>query len=430
MYDQVDVAQLGSLADKPARRTTVRWKVVAVLFFLSFLTIIDRICISAAKNDMAVDLSLSDTFFGWVFGAFALGYAVLMIPSGWLADRFGPRRFLALIVLLWSVFTLSTGLVNGAITLVAVRLLFGMAEAGAYPTAARAIFNWMPVTERGLSLGLLNTGSRLGAAIGLALMSVSTFYLGWRLSFALLGVAGFAWATFWVVWFRDYPGEKPDVSESELTYIRASRLVATAEKGGWQALLKLPNAYLVVTQYFASNFTFFICFSWLLPYVRDTYHLDGRQAGLYASIPLYFGAVATWLGGYAVDVLYRKGRKTGSRRIPAIAGFGIAAITLLLAGSMTSGLAFVICFAFTTLGVDLTLSPSWTTASDIGREYTGTLSAAMNTVGSLGAFASSVMFPYLLNSTGGVKAYFYLAAGLDLAAIGCWLLLKRSAGES
>ncbi|MGO8786045.1 MAG: MFS transporter [Terriglobia bacterium] len=84
----------------------VRWRVVAALFLLSFITIVDRVCISAAKGGMAEELHIPDLTFGMVFGAFALGYALFMLPAGWMADHWGTRRSLALIVALWSVFTL------------------------------------------------------------------------------------------------------------------------------------------------------------------------------------------------------------------------------------------------------------------------------------------------------------------------------------
>ena len=128
-----------------------------------------------------------------------------MLPSGWLGDRLGPRRFLALIVaLLVAVHAVNRPGFGGPV-LIAVRLLFGAAEAGAYPTAARAIYNWLPARERGLALGLLNTGSRLGAAFGLAVMSVSVASFGWRVSFVALGIGGVLWAAWWYVWFRDRP---------------------------------------------------------------------------------------------------------------------------------------------------------------------------------------------------------------------------------
>src|SRR5579872_1828902 len=201
-----------------------RGYVVACLCSLSFLTIVDRVCISAAKSDISADLGISDAVFGWVFGAFAVGYTLMMVPSGWLADRFGPRKTLALCVLLSSVLTAVTGWVHGTEILLTVRFLFGLAEAGAFPGAARAIATWLPVKERGLAMGLLNTGSRLGAAFGLWGMSLCVLRFGWLLSFLLLVLTGLFWAVLWFAWFRDRPGSnledhaptKPQVTDSKL----------------------------------------------------------------------------------------------------------------------------------------------------------------------------------------------------------------------
>src|ERR1035441_7752559 len=90
-----------------------RWLVVCAVVAVSFLTILARVGISAAKVEMAHDLGISDLTFGLVFGAFALGYAVFMVPCGLLADRWGPRKSLTLSVFFWSLFTLLTGLVSG-----------------------------------------------------------------------------------------------------------------------------------------------------------------------------------------------------------------------------------------------------------------------------------------------------------------------------
>jgi ACS family glucarate transporter-like MFS transporter len=408
--------------------SAVRWRVLAGLFLLSFVTIVDRVSISAAKNDMAAELRIPDVTFGVVFGAFALGYAVFMAPSGWLADSWGPRKFLAATVACWSLFTLQTGLVSAIAVLVVVRFLFGAAESGAYPTAARAIYAWLATEERGLALGLLNTGSRLGAAIGLTCVSLAVASFGWRKCFVALGLLGFVWAAWWLAWFRDNPAEKSGVSEQELLRIRSTQKRESAGESRWQSLVSLDSALLLV-QYFASNFTFFICFSWLLPYLRSQFSLGPQQAGAWASIPLYAGALATWLSGMAVDALYRHGRRSISRRLPAMFGFGLAAAMLLLAAHAHSLQSFVACFAVTTFGVDFTLSPSWSVSSDLGGPRTGTLSAAMNALGSVGSFVSSIAFPLLLSWTGSIQAHFMLAAALNVAAIFCWWRMRPSFEE-
>ncbi len=454
--------------------TRHRWRVICAVVAVSFLTILARVGISGAKIDMARDLGIGDVTFGVVFGAFAFGYAVFMLPSGLLADRWGPRKSLALSVFFWSFFTLCTGLVSGIAVLISIRFLFGLAEAGVFPQATRAVHNWTLPRERGLALGLLNTGSRLGAAFGLAVIPLCVARLGWRASFVLLGISGAVWSAVWYAWFRDAPaagsgghanqnaslapsadgvttihetsslaplgervsrngaftsrrgtGEGVPNTEPSPVIMEPSQpanpnRAAARGKFPWQAFLRSRNFYLIIYQYFACNFAFFICFSWLLPFLKTRFALTPAQAGLYASIPLYAGALATWSGGAAVDWIYQRGRLRASRAGPAIAGFALSIVTLCVAPYMHSPGWFIACFALMTYGVDVTLSSSWTVCCDVGVEYSGTLSAAMNTLGAMGSLASSLLFPLLMNWTGNVKAYFYIAAVLNVIALVCW----------
>ena len=171
--------------------------VVASVFTLSLITYIDRAAISSAKNAIASDLSLSDTAMGAVFSAFVLGYAMAQIPSGWFADRFGPRIALTVVVTLWSVFTALTGAVNRFATLLTVRFLFGVAEAGAFPGAARVFYNWLPIGERGLANGILFSGALLGGGLAFPFFAWLFNTCGWRGAFYILGMPGLVWGITW-----------------------------------------------------------------------------------------------------------------------------------------------------------------------------------------------------------------------------------------
>ena len=410
---------------KTAAMSHVRWEVVAFLFVFSFVTVVHRVAISAAQNDMARDLGLSNMAFGFVFGVFALGYAFFQLPSGLAADRWGPRVFITMIVLLWSLFTGLTGAVSGLAALIVIRFLFGGAEAGIYPACSRAVYNWVPRRERGVAQGSLFLGSRLGAAFGLSVVSFVIVRVGWRALFWILAACGVALAGAWYAWFRNRPEEKSRVSARELEYIHSDPQAAVEPaRAGLGRLLLGRNARLLMVQYFASNFTFFIAFSWLLPYLRSQYHLSASEAGSYASIPLYFGAFANWVGGIAVDRIYRRGHWRASRMIPAAAGFALGAVALIATISMRTVTGAVICFSLATLGVDLTLSSSWTSCQDIAGDRTGALSGTMNMVGNIGSFVSSVTFPWLLKLTGSAATYFYVAAAVNVVGMLCWFRIR------
>src|SRR5215813_12119260 len=107
-----------------------RHGVLGLLFLLSIITYVDRVCISVAGPRMQADLGLSPRDWGLVTGVFTLSYALFEIPSGALADRIGARRVLTRIVLWWSAFTALTGAANSFMALLATRFFFGAGEAG------------------------------------------------------------------------------------------------------------------------------------------------------------------------------------------------------------------------------------------------------------------------------------------------------------
>jgi len=171
-----------------------RYFMVMGTFLLALLLYVDRICISVAKEPIADALSLSDKQMGWILAAFSLGYAFFQTPSGIMADRYGPRKVLAIIVVLWSTFTALTGAAWNFISLIIVRFLFGAGEAGAFPGMSRAIYSWIPLKERGIVTGINFSGSRLGAAFAVPVVAWLITDFGWRNTFIVLGVAGVVWA--------------------------------------------------------------------------------------------------------------------------------------------------------------------------------------------------------------------------------------------
>ncbi len=147
------------------RPTHVRYRVAGMLFLLSMITYLDRVCIGAAAPLIRRDLGLTGLQMGQIFSAFALAYGIFEVPSGWMGDRFGPRRMLTRIVIWWSAFTALTGQVSSFRSLWIVRFLFGAGEAGAFPNSSCAIAHWFPFAERGRAQGIFFMASRLGVRL-------------------------------------------------------------------------------------------------------------------------------------------------------------------------------------------------------------------------------------------------------------------------
>ncbi len=194
-------------------------------------------------------------------------------------------------------------------------------------------------------------------------------------------------------------------------------------------LLTSSTMLLTMFQYIASNITFFISFTWLLPYLVQQW---GTSAEVYAPIPLVFGMFAQWTAGWLMTVIYERGFPVLSRKIPAIAGFSLAVVGLLAITQVSnlSPLSFVFLFSLAVFGVEMTISPSWSLCMDIGGDKSGTVSATMNMAGNIGSAFSAIVFPFFIaqvtipffaDSTGTANSFFVFAAAVNLLAIFAWL---------
>ena len=412
-------------------RSRVPRRVVFVMgtFLISVLLYVDRACISAAKDSVTGGLGLDDKQWGWVLAAFAFGYALFQVPGGALADRFGPRALLTIVVSAWSLFTGLTGAAWNYVSLLVCRFLFGAGEAGAFPAMARAAYSWIPMRERGVVQGINFSGSRIGGALAMPLVAMMIKALEWRLSFAILAAVGLAFAIVWHRWFRDEPADLPGMSEEELTYILETRQKASPEREATARLsagilLGSKNMWLAMVQYIASNFTFYFALMWAFPYLKQRYDLDMLWAGCATAVPLLCGALGNWVSGAMVDWVYRRGHWKISRRLPAMVGFALAAAGMMALGNVDNVYTGVLFLSIAVFGADMTLSPSWSFCVDIGRKNAGAVSGTMNMAGNFSACFTLLAFPYMSDWTGSEVRYFMVAAGLNIFAIVVWMYMR------
>src|SRR5258708_6219240 len=203
-----------------ARTSHVRWFLVLWLFILSAVSYLDRVNISIAGGSIAEAYHLNDVQLGKVFSAMLVGYALFQTVGGRLADLYGPRRVLAGGVAWWGIFTALTALVPaniaGALLIfIAVRFLLGAGEAVIYPSANQFIARWIPTTERGVANGWIFAGVGAGAGLTPLLITQIMIRYGWRSSFWVCSIIGFAAGAGWFFSARDTPAEHPRVSASD-----------------------------------------------------------------------------------------------------------------------------------------------------------------------------------------------------------------------
>src|SRR6266851_3427679 len=211
--------RMAPLQQRPSR---VRHIVLGLTVAAYMITYMDRVVISAAVPTIQKEFGFSLVTMSYIISSFRWGYALFQIPGGWFGDRIGPRRALTLIVTWWSLFTSSTALAWNAVSMIIIRFLFGIGEAGAFPIATRSLSRWMLPAERGFAQGITHAGSRLGAAMTPSLVVLVIAHYGWRAAFVMFGMLGLAWSAVWFWYYRDTPTEHTSVNKAELQLLTRS----------------------------------------------------------------------------------------------------------------------------------------------------------------------------------------------------------------
>jgi sugar phosphate permease len=403
-------------ADRP---TNVRHVVLGLTVAAYLITYMDRVNIASAVPVIQKELGFSMVTVGWILSSFRWGYALFQIPGGWLGDRIGPRRALALIVTWWSIFTSATALAWSATSMAAFRFLFGIGEAGAFPIATRSLSRWILPGERGFAQGLTHAGSRLGAALTPTLVVLLMAAYGWRAAFFVFGLMGLFWAAIWYWYYRDTPQEHASVNEAERSLILNSVGGARAAKTRsvpWRQILASSTLWTLSAMYFCYAYCIAVYLDWFPKYLNEHRGFDLRQMGMYASLPLLAGTAGDLLGGWASD---RWARRSGdlkrARRGVAVTGFLVAAAGILPATFTASPTASVWYTCVAVFGLETTVGVSWAIPLDIGGDYAGSVSAVMNTCGNIGGAISPALLAYLVRSYGW-NVPFVVASALCVAA--------------
>ena len=409
-------------------RVKVRHAILFLLCLMYFIAYVDRVNISVAAPTLRKELGLTPTQLGLIFSAFAYPYAGMQIVGGWLSDRFGPRRVLAVLSVLWASATIMTGLSWSVASLVVFRLLVGAGEGGAFPTATRAFTFWLPVRERGFAQGITHSFARLGGAITPSIVLAISIRYGWREAFYVLGAASLAWTAVWIVSFRDTPEEHPWVTASELADIGAGGESARMVSGPTPWRLLVSRMWLVTLVDFCYGWSLWVFLTWLPSYLSDARGFKADQIALMTMLPLLGGVVGDTLGGVVSDAIFRRtGDLRLARRTLLVVGLGGALAFMLPAIVIESALGAVCLLSAAFFFLELTNAVLWTLPLDIAGSYAGTAGGIMNTGFGVAGMLSPLVFGLLIERTGHYEPALFISAALLLVGAVCSLAIDPTA---
>jgi len=392
----------------PARGAThVRWLVIGIVMAIMAVTALNRLNLSIAGKLIEEEFSFGTVNMGLVFSAFLWGYGLFQIPWGYVCDRIGPRRTLTGSILCFAVGAGAVGLVprlaavTGISALAAfrlVRFVTGVGEAAISSNVTRVIASWTSVRERGFASGLQVCGLGLGGTLTPVFIAWTMTHWGWRTSFGVCAVLAFLVVALWHSYATDWPEQHAGVNDEELRTIHPG-----SDKGNlrmqppaaatvpWLKMLGSVSVWGLILGYGFQGYAFYVYYNWFYFYAVKMRGLGIMQAAAWTSAPFLAMAVLSPVGGWFSDRLTRITDRRRARHIAVWIGMGLAAL-LLYSGNHLSVTAvalpmIALAAGFTMFGA----ANFWAACIDLAPGYSASLSALMNTVGSIGGVVSSTL---------------------------------------
>lgn len=378
--------------------------ILVMLVILGMVTFLDRINISVAGSSIMHDLHLSPAQWGWVQSAFILSYGLLQIPMGALGDRFGHRNILAAIVLWWSAFTAFTGMAGGLMSLLAIRFMFGIGEAGSSPCSTGVISRWFEKDEVGKAQGYVWAASRMGGALTPFVVIPVMVTVGWRAAFYLLGALGVVWAIVWWLYYRD------SRETSRASSPRNTSSISSTSSLPWSSILGNRQFWLICGMYFFYAFGSWFFFSWFPTFMELGRGFDKTELTYAVAVPFIMSMMGNIAGGHLTDRLTKRyGIKIGRKALGSTS-LAVSAVCMFLAAFIPGKIA-VFVFLSLCFGIfDLMLPSAWALCIDLGKRHAGTISGAMNTAGNIGGFCCGILFGELVQQSGNYNLPLYMIA--------------------
>lgn len=408
--------------------TGFRWKIAVLIFLISFVAYMDRVNLSVATPVIMQEFGFTKIDMGFIQTFFFAGYAIMQVPGGMLAERFGMRKTGAFAILWWSIFTVLTALAKGKMSFSVIRLAFGLGEGPVFPALGSATFKWFNNHEKGKASSSILLGTFFGPVVGpvvtVALMSA----LGWHSVFICFGVVGCVLAWAWHHYAYDNPADSPYVDEAEAAHINEGRAADSLKKSvaPWSKFLCSSQFWAVGIQFMVVDYIMYVFLAWLPLYLTEVHNLSLKSMGIWASFPWIALMAMVFVAGFISDRMANSShseRQYTMRTVTAMAGVAVTSIGLYIAAHTASAGMNIFWMSVSLGALGFSMSASWSTVISLGGKYTGSVSGWMNLWGNIGGVLAPVVTAYLVTNYGWNNA-FVATSLFGIVAIVAWIFVK------
>jgi MFS family permease len=394
----------------------MRYIVLAFLCSIAVIAYIQRTGINSADTPIQRELGIDTEQFGTIGFAWLIGYALLQVPAGWLADRWGSRNALAFYAVLWSIIAGSIGLCQSYEALIVLWFVMGMALAGVFPCAAKSIGAWFPDTQKAMASGLLGSSTMLGNAAASLLTSWLIYRQGisWQWTYLFYGILGLLWVGAYVTIVPER--------------IAMGSATTAMTRDDWRRLFRSVPMWLLCGQQFfrAGAMIFFI--NWFPKFLKESRQFNDYDAGVFASCVNLSALAGGVLGGFFSDWLLRvTGMRRVSRQGIAVVGMGTCCVLIVATYFVTDKFTAVVLFSIGAFIATFGGVSGYTVAIEFGGSRIGIVFSMMNMAGNFAAAIVQLAAGTLTQRTKSWDAAVFLIAGVFAVDAICWALLNPKA---
>lgn len=389
-----------------------RLTIIIFLFLASVINYLDRSALSVAAPFIKEDLHLSATELGIVFGSFSVGYALFNFVGGVAADKFGAKLTLLVAMIVWSIFTGAVALAIGFISLVLIRIIFGMAEGPLATTISKMINNWFPENQRASAVGIANSGTPLGGAISGPIVGLIAVTFHWKVSFILIMIIGLIWSILWSKLVKEgSENTKNDYSTGK------SNLKGKIPLSFY---LKQKTVLFTAFAFFAYNYILFFFLTWFPSYLTEARGLSVKEMSAITVIPWILGFIGLATSGIVSDFIRKRYINKSvlfSRKVVLVTCLFASAVCIGLAGIVSTTISAVTLVAFSVFFLYLTGAIYWAIIQDVvDPNNVGSVGGFMHFLANTAGIIGPALTGYLVDVSGSFTTAFLLAGGLAVFA--------------
>jgi len=400
----------------------LRWWIVSLVALATVINYIDRSALAIMWPNISKDLGMTKEDYSTIAILFTIAYAISQSVSGKVYDWIGTRMGFVISIVIWSFSAAMHGLAKGLVEFSIFRFTLGLGEAGNWPGATKSNAEWFPVKERALAQGIFNSGASIGSIISPPLIAFLYLWIGWKLTFVVLGGLGILWIIPWLFVNKALPKTHPWLTEEERDLILSGQHEEKEDEKppSMITLLKQKETWSVLGSRFFLDPIWWLFVFWLPIYLADKFGFDIKQIGMFAWMPYVGAATGALFGGWLSGKMIASGWTVEKARKWSISIGGLIMLpALLLTATAGDPLFAVLLIAAILFGFQVSIGNIQTLPSDF---FTGKAVGSVAGMGGTTAAAGVVITTWIVPLITKVSYTPFFILGAILVPLGVFMV--------